>query len=318
MNNKFIQRINTLYGDLWIFLVTYLGSMLLASGLLSVLHTSFNDGWIVIIPSTLMFAASILLLRQGKAKHILQTRSDTLAALAMDRQWEYGDAKSFEARVVVERSALVDVSEYQASLRNFITAPDWQYVDLEYPVWREDKYGRHKVASIYYAVMSAPLPRELPNVFFDSKKHRKAQFAKVFDRKQQHRLEGDFNNHFDTYFPENYTIDSLSFITPDVMEALVAAEAYDIEIVGSSVMIYGPLGLDVQGQLQDMSQKLAAIKQELMDNIKTYRDERLPYAKGREMVSVQGMSLKRRRENIWFALVLMAIYLAYLVFSGLN
>jgi hypothetical protein len=38
-----------------------------------------------------------------------------------------------------------------------------------------------------------------------------------------------------------------------------------------------------------------SIKKELMDNILTYRDERLPYDVGRKMVAIKGVSLERSK-----------------------
>jgi Flp pilus assembly protein TadB len=86
------------------------------------------------------------------------------------------------------------------------------------------------------------------------------------------------------------------------MLALQEAVDYDIEIVGNRVFLYGPL-YDPAQQIPDMAAKLQKIKKELLDNILTYRDERLPFADGRQRVSIKGMSLKISRFWLVFGIL---------------
>jgi hypothetical protein len=196
--------------------------------------------------------------------------------------------------------------------RNCIYTEEWAYCDYSYDVYRETKYGEYKESEMLYALMGTTLPRKLPNVVFDSLKSRRRQFKPVYDKSQKHSLEGNFDSHFVTYFPEGYTIDSLSFITPDVMIALQEADAYDVEIIDDNLFIFGPMK-DASVQLPEMSAKLLSIKKELLDNILTYRDERLPYAMGRQEVSLAGARLKSAKKNWLIPAILCILYIIFRV-----
>jgi hypothetical protein len=197
------------------------------------------------------------------------------------------------------------------TISHIIKGTDWDYADLTYDLYRHMKNSDYKSATVYYGIMSVTLPRDLPNIFFDSKLARGRQFRFEFDSSQCVKLEGDFNDYFVTYFPPQYSIDGLSIISPDVMLALEAAKDYDIEIQGNRVYLYGPL-YDVDQQLPDMFSKLQAIKKELLDNIVTYRDERLPYQYGRQRVAPLGMSLKRSK---FWTYVYVTIFVLYILFD---
>ena len=111
-------------------------------------------------------------------------------------------------------------------------------------------------------------------------------------RDQLSELEADRDNGIIS--PEQYSIDGLAIITPDVMLALKAAAGYDIELIGDRIFIYGPI-YEVKEQLLDMTAHLEAIGRQLMDNIMTYRDERLPYSVGRERGRARRDLRARRR-----------------------
>jgi len=176
------------------------------------------------------------------------------------------------------------------TVNHLLIGPDWKYGDLSFRTHLLSGAGKHTGTTVYYSVMSTQLSRDLPNIIFDSKKARGRQFRLQFAKKQVHRLEGDFNTFFATYFPHGYTIDSMSFISPEVMWAMRNAADYDIEIYGDRLFLYGSV-YDPERQIPDMAAKLLAIKKELADNINTYRDDRLPYTEGRQRVSVEGAKL---------------------------
>ncbi len=196
---------------------------------------------------------------------------------------------------------------------NLLIGPGWQYCDFSYTIYGHFKYGEYEQARVFYGVLAFDLPRKLPNIFFDSKKARRRQFRFHFARQQRHSLEGDFDKYFVTYFPEQYTVDSLSFISPEVMLALRAAHDYDIEIVSDKLFLYGPL-YEPQAQLADMLAKGATIKQKLLNNIITYRDHRLPYEEGRQNVSKLGASLQYSKFWKIVAIITFVLYgLAHVV-----
>lgn len=199
-------------------------------------------------------------------------------------------------------------------IQNTIKGDDWIYCDFAYDLYNRTKYSEYKAATVHYGVMYTTLPRKLPNVFFDSIRARRRQFRFHFARNQRHSLEGDFDKHFVTYFPPNYTIDSMSFISPEVMWAMREASDYDIEIVGDRLYLYGPL-YEPSEQLAEMSAQLANIKKHLLDNITTYRDERLPFDAGRRIVAPMGASLQRSR---FWAIVSATILTIYIVLYVLD
>jgi hypothetical protein len=162
--------------------------------------------------------------------------------------------------------------------------------------------------------MSVKLPRKLPHVIFDSKKSRGRQFRFFIDADQKHSLEGNFDQYFTTYFPKLYRVDSLSFITPDVMHAMIAASEYDIEILDDQLFIYGSLD-DPNQQIEAMALKIGAIKKELLDNILTYRDERLAFDDGRRTVSVEGRRLTFEKLIMICILLYSAALLGYSLYN---
>ncbi len=175
---------------------------------------------------------------------------------------------------------------------NYI-ASDWGFTDYHFSRYISDKYGRRQKSLTYhYAVASFQLPRSLPNIFFDSKHTGSREFKNLFSATQKHSLEGDFDRHFTTYFHEDYRIDNMSFITPEVMLALLAARQYDIEIYQDRLYLYNELE-NMPWQLNDMEQKGKLIVEKLLNNILTYRDERVGFDYGRKVVSLQGVKLRR-------------------------
>jgi len=194
-------------------------------------------------------------------------------------------------------------------MTNVISTPEWTYGDFTYNLYGQLKNGEYVKARVYYGVMTAQLPRELPNVFFDSKKARRRQFRLHFAKEQRHSLEGDFDKFFVTYFPDGYTIDSMSFISPEVMWAMREARDYDIEIYKNRLFLYGPL-FDPEQQLKDMSAKILEIKKQLIDNATTYRDERLPFDQGRKRVAAKAVSLKISKFWKYVSIASVAGYIA--------
>jgi hypothetical protein len=168
---------------------------------------------------------------------------------------------------------------------------DWRYTDFKIGLYKKTRGSDVRYADVYYGVMTTDLGRMLPNIFFDSAEARGRQFRFRFARDQKHSLEGDFDKFFTTYFPKGYTVDSMSFIAPDVMWAMREARAYDIEIIGSRLYLYGPLW-NMPDQLADMEKHILNIKNHLQKNVQTYRDERLPMELGRQRVTIGALSLE--------------------------
>lgn len=165
---------------------------------------------------------------------------------------------------------------------------------------------------VYYSVMTVDLPRKLPHVFFDSGWARGKQFGMEFAGSQTISLEGDFDKYFTTYFADQYHIDSLSFITPDVMWAMKEAADYDIEIVGNQLFLLGDLR-DPSIQLPDMERKIMKIKSTLMQTTKSYRDNSLEPVLAKTEVHELGVRLARNLTRHYLTIVgLSAVFLFFL------
>jgi hypothetical protein len=250
-----------------------------------------------IVPFFLLFVTPMayvaLLLSSWGEKSRLHRHIIDLEAFAAAQNYSFDAVGVKPYRTGFHTLAQIEGARH-ITVRNYVAGNDWLYAEISYEIRPRSRGSEYHAATVYYGVMSTPLPRKLPHVFFDSIKARRRQFRFHFARSQRQSLEGDFDKHFVTYVPEGYHIDGLSFISPDVMLKLRDAGDYDTEILGDQLVMYGPLG-DPTSQLPDMAAKLAAIKQELLDNILTYRDQRLPYELGRKMVAGGGMALRRSR-----------------------
>ena len=86
--------------------------------------------------------------------------------------------------------------------------------------------------------MALHLDRRLPHMVLDAKANGSLGFA-TFDRSQVLSLEGDFNNFFTLYCPQQYERDALYVFTPDLMALLVDnAAPFDVEIVDNWMFVY--------------------------------------------------------------------------------
>lgn len=202
------------------------------------------------------------------------------------------------------------------AFNNFIRGEDYIYADYSYDEYRKTKNGDMLVRTHYYAVVHTTLSRKMPHVLFDSLLARKRQFRFVYSANQLHNLEGDFNKYFAVYFPRSYHIDSLSFVTPDVMWAMKEAADYDIEIVGDKLFMFGHQS-NPDVQINDMAAKLAAIKKTLIRSVKAYRDERLPYASGKQSVAPLGVGLAKSLTKVYLWILLSVVLLCVGVFMFL-
>lgn len=272
----------------------------------------FNT-WFFAIPFLfLLIAPSVaFLIQYFKERRELKRHQADLIQFSADHKYAFSISPPWEGNSIFSHMSLLQLGERDAQFTNCIDAGSWKYGEFSYAVYRNTRSGEQKVETVYYGVMAAELPRTLPNVFFDSKKARGRQFRFHFAGSQIHSLEGDFDQFFVTYFPAEYAIDSMSFITPEVMWAMREAADYDIEIAGNQLFLYAPVYHD-ENRLQDMAERLLKVKEKLLHNIVTYRDERLPVSEGRQAVAAQGIKLQRskfmERVTIVFGVVWFILY----------
>ncbi len=268
---------------------------------LTPLFASVKEGWIVYIvaPLTLTGALGWLIFRNYSFRQQLKKHDAELSALAASRGWELRiDQVAFGLPPELNNVSLLLIADRDRQLVNYLLTPGWNYIDLSYCVYQRTKNGEYKAAYVYYSVLVTKLPRVLPNVFFDSKSNGGRQYKSRFYKDQRQSLESDFDTYFDTYFAEGYTIDSMSFITPDVMQALERANEYDIEIMGDRLLMYGPVYVDTDKVL-DGATKLQAILKTLQVTAAAYNDERLPGLAGTQTVTPQGLQLRRKSHVAW-------------------
>lgn len=164
------------------------------------------------------------------------------------------------------------------------------------------KYGDFLAKEAYYHVFETQLERRLPHIVFDSKTAKGRQFKSLYLEAQRISIQGSFDDVFDAYVPQDYAIDSLSFVTPEVMQLLIDAKSCDIEIANDKLLLFAPLLSD--NTINDFIKSGKAIADALNDNIDTYRDNRL---KGEQ----------RKTDVTFFARTLLRSPTKYLIFASL-
>lgn len=159
----------------------------------------------------------------------------------------------------------------------------WQIYDTKFSFFRKTKYGRYKSKELYYTVFEAKLQRIVPHLMFDSKSAKGNQFRFNYLQSQRVSFEGNFDDIFESYAPQTYHIDTLSFVSPEVLEALVALEDCDIEFVDNKIMCFAPL-LHSE-EIVSLKERALNLYNKVNDNLDTYMDERLSGQQRRENIT---------------------------------
>lgn len=159
-------------------------------------------------------------------------------------------------------------------------------------------------------VIMVKLPRKLPNVIFDSKSNNFmgiSNLGATFSRSQKFTLEGDFNNHFDVYAPQNYGVDVLYFMTPELMALLVdEAGNYDIEVVDDNLFFYAPEFDFKTKQLDSIFKIIQTIGGEFSENTELYADDRV----GNPAMNVVAEPGRRLKQSVsWLSIAAIVIYI---------
>lgn len=195
---------------------------------------------------------------------------------------------------------------------NSFVSSDWGYSEYQFSYSNNTKEVASYYVTYYFAIAAFKLPRKLPNIFFDSRKTGGKEFKLLFDATQVHSMESTFDSYFTTYFHDSYRIDSLSIISPEVMEVIMSAQEYDIEIFQDTLYLFSELR-DMPLQIDDMQEKGKLIRTKLLNNIVTYRDEQLEYKDGRRTVSLLGLELKRSLTTYYTRFTLSTLMIVVLV-----
>ena len=93
-----------------------------------------------------------------------------------------------------------------------------------------------------YTVFEVKLRQATPHLVFDSKSAKGRQFKSIYSDSQQLQgvLGAELDRLFATYSPKHHAIETLSFITPEVIEAMLATGDLDLEFIDNSLLCYGP------------------------------------------------------------------------------
>ncbi|HJP95925.1 MAG TPA: hypothetical protein VJ843_00980 [Candidatus Saccharimonadales bacterium] len=264
------------------------------------LYTGTAIGLCVVLLATIAARAVQLSLSRRNREQILR-------AYAQRHSYAYGVANQHEfvdtLGVIAETA--VDYSDF--ALKNTLTTPHWTYSDFAYLRRGNPTYGSPTLWRVNYGLISVELPRQLPNMFFDSKNAFGSQFKQRIDQRYAHSLESYFDEHFTAYFSQDDS-NTRALITPEVMIALLEAEAYDIEIYGNRVFLYGAPVRSI-AQLEDMAEKAKKIGTALTSHLNAYHDQRLSVDDGRLSVLSEAKLLNQGSFWATVALLLVGLYM---------
>ncbi len=177
----------------------------------------------------------------------------------------------------VDRAALIE------------TGDGWQLYDIVFDSYRRTKHGRYKSRESFYTVFEVRLRRSVPHLVFDSKTAKRRQFGRLYFKAQQLKFGPVFDRQFASYAPKYYQIDALSFITPEVMEAMLAMPGRDFEFLGDRLVGYAPL-LEAE-ELDRFRTQSLNLHRQVNDNLASYRDDRLDRVRGKQEVADFGQQL---------------------------
>ena len=179
----------------------------------------------------------------------------------------------------------------------------WQLYDVVFDVYGQGRANKEKVHRTYYTVFEAGFKRTTPHVVFDSVTAKKKQFRHLYLSSQKAALGASFDQHFETYVPQHYNLDALSFITPEVMTKMLDIKDCDIEFLQGNMLCYAPF-LDEE-QLEAFLTGCLALHKTTNHNLSSYRDSWLK--KGEEVTEFGKQLLKNPRKILWTALFFVAV-----------
>ena len=248
------------------------------------------------------------------------TRSilQTIYAGKLIRRREYIGQANLNSKTLIHSSSAINAELNKVDWIGLIIEQDnLKIYDTVFEFYRRSKFGKYKSKEAYYTVFEARLKRTIPHLLFDSKLAKRRQFKRLYLKAQSIPLAAGFEDSFEAYAPKHYQIDTLSFITPEVIEAMLAMKEYDIEFIGDSLLCYAPL-LE-QEKLKAFQSKCLNLLSCLNDHLGFYQDSHLEGAKKKTEVTDFGKELLK---NPWRSLPMTVLFgimtIAVFVFSILN
>ena len=131
-------------------------------------------------------------------------------------------------------------------------------------------------------VYEARLSKSLPHLVLDNRKSGHS-FQRIYLEAQRVNLDGQFDRYFNSYCPQHYQIDSLSFMTPEVLTDMLDLKGCDFEIIDDHLIVCrSPVP---NSELDEFQTKCHRLHDRLNDNLSSYRDSYLGPAKVSQFAS---------------------------------
>lgn len=192
---------------------------------------------------------------------------------------------------------------------------------------REIEIGNHEYVigsgknrrTVSFGFVRICLSRQLPHMVLDAKSNNflgmMSNLPDTFNRSQRLSLEGDFDNYFSLYAPQQYERDALYVLTPNIMALLIdKAAKFDMEIVDSDLFLYRsmPFQLHKAEEFGSVFGLAASLSKELNEQTDYYADEKI----GNRTVNIVAEPGRRLKKSFSWGLVLVAlIYILYFVLN---
>src|SRR5690349_19974247 len=117
-----------------------------------------------------------------------------------------------------------------------------------------------------HTVHEMKLQRKVPNIVFDHRQAHGHELQRMFLSCQKLSFEGNFDAHYDSYAPEGYHIDTFSFISPEVLDAMVRFNLPgDVELIGDRLVCTVPIL--PYNKLEDFKREAFDLYHHLNDNL---------------------------------------------------
>lgn len=128
-----------------------------------------------------------------------------------------------------------------------------------------------EIAERSYTVFEAKLRQPASHLVFDSKLAKKRQFRAIYSGSQQLKgvLGDQIERLFAVYSPIHHTIETLSFITPEVIEAIIGLDDCDIEFVDNSLLCYS--SFLPPKRLDSFRRRCSNLHAKVNDNLRLYQ-----------------------------------------------
>lgn len=299
-----IFRLNTVYVRKTF--MSLLTDGLLITLVLVTISQFLHEYWPVIIP--IFAVVAYLILRSIIRTILVKRRTKLIPRIAGTR----GGLSSLIALSAAE-------DEFKTINRSNLLAegPEWRLYEIEVDFYRRTKYGRYLHKQVFYTIFEIKLRRQVPNIIFDSKTAKGQQFRYLYAKSQRLSLEGDFDAYFQAYAPQHYKIDMLSFISPEVMHALIQARSYDIELVSDRLLLYGPILFSMEDltRMQVTGQHLA---HEINDNLDTYADSYLSGTQRYTTTTTYARQLLESPFKLVIGLCICVVLIGLIVYGGIT